>query len=96
MSAKPRVVKDYDKLDDNVKEMIKLHYPYGFEENLVSFVNAEKNKVSALPFETDDRYYLVRMTLDEAQDIIEEDDDFDDDGNLTDEAKEEYEEKHEE
>jgi hypothetical protein len=96
MSAKPRVVKDYDKLDDNVMEMIKLHYPYGFEENLVSFVNAEKNKVSALPFETDDKYYLVRMTLDEAQDIIEEDDDFDDDGNLTDEAKEEYEEKHEE
>ena len=96
MSAKPRVVKDYDKLDDNVKEMIKLHYPYGFEENLVSFVNANGNKVSALPFETDDKYYLVRMTLDQAQDIIEEDDDFDDDGNLTDEAKEEYEEKHEE
>jgi hypothetical protein len=95
MSAKPRVVKDYDKLDESVKEMIKLNYPYGFEENLVSFVNAEGKKVSALPFETDDRYYLVRMTIDEAMSIIEDDDDYDDDGNLTDEAKEEYEEKYE-
>lgn len=91
--SKPRVVKDYDKLDTDVKEMIKLHYPYGFEENLVSFVNAEGKKVSALPFETEDRYYLVRMTVAEAQSIIEDDDDYDEDGNLTDEAREEYEDK---
>ncbi len=95
MSTKPRVVKDYDKLDDSVKEMIKLNYPYGFEDNLVSFMNAEGKKVSALPFETDDQYYLVRMTIEEAVAIIEDDDDYDDDGNLTDEAREEYEEKHE-
>lgn len=94
MKSKPRVVKDYDKLDASVKEMIKLNYPFGFEENLVSFMNAEGKKVSALPFETDDKYYLVRMTVAEAQSIIEDDDDYDDDGNLTDEAKEEYEEKY--
>jgi hypothetical protein len=92
--SKPRVVKDYAKLDDEVKEMIKLNYPYGFEDNLVSFVNAEGNKVSALPFETDDRYYLVRMTVSQAQSIIEDDDDYDEDGNLTDEAREEYEDKY--
>ncbi len=91
--SKPRVVKDYDKLDSNVREMIKLHYPYGFEENLITFVNAEGKKVSALPFETEDRYYLVRMTVAEAQSIIEDDEDYDDDGNLTDEAREEYAEK---
>ena len=93
-NGKPRIVKDYDKLDDSVKEMIKLHYPFGFEDNLVSFTNAEGKKVSALPFETDDRYYLVRMTVAEAQSIIEDDDDYDEDGNLTDEAREEYEEKY--
>lgn len=94
MENKPRVVKDYDKLDDSVKEMIKLNYPYGFEDHLVSFVNAEGRKVSALPFETEERYFLVRMTEEEAMSIIEDDDDYDDDGNLTDEAREEYEEKH--
>lgn len=94
MENKPRVVKDYDKLDDSFKEMIKLNYPYGFEDHLVSFVNAEGRKVSALPFETEERYFLVRMTEEEAMSIIEDDDDYDDDGNLTDEAREEYEEKY--
>ena len=60
----------------------------------MSFVNAEGRKVSALPFETEERYFLVRMTEEEAMSIIEDDDDYDDDGNLTDEAREEYEEKY--
>ena len=40
--------------------------------------------VSALPYETDDFHYLVRMTLAEAYDIIENDEDFGDDGILRD------------
>lgn len=96
MTTKPRIVKDYDKLDQAIQEMIKLNYPYGFEDNLIQFTNAEGKYVSALPFETEDRYYLVRMTVAQAQEIIEEDDDYDDDGNLTDEAREEYEDKFDE
>lgn len=94
MTTKPRIVKDYNKLDVAVKEQIKLEYPYGFEDNLINFNNAEGKRVSALPFETEDRYYLVRMTVAQAQEIIEDDDDYDDDGNLTDDAREEYEERH--
>ena len=93
MISKPRVIKDFDKLDIAIQEQIKLEYPYGFEDSLISFTNREGKKVSALPFETEEKYYLVRMTTAEAQQIIEEDDDYDDDGNLTDEAKEEYEDK---
>ncbi|MFM1877032.1 MAG: hypothetical protein RL266_2769 [Bacteroidota bacterium] len=92
-TGKPRVVKDYDKLDVSIQEQIKLEYPFGFEENLVTFTNAEGKRVSALPFETADRYYLVRMTVAEAQAIIEDDDDYDEDGNLTDEAREEIEDR---
>lgn len=91
---KPRIVKDYEKLDSSTQEMIKLAHPYGFEDHLVSFTNSEGRKVSALPFETDEKYYLVRMTIAEAQIIIEEDLDYDEDGNLTIEAKEEYKEKY--
>jgi hypothetical protein len=87
------VVKDYEKLDEPIQEMIKLNYPFGFEDHLVSFTNKEGRRVSALPFETEEKYYLVRMTIEEAQQIIEEDDDYDDDGNLTDEAREEYEDR---
>lgn len=92
--SKPRVVKDYEKLDPSVQEQIKLEYPEGFEDNLISFTNKEGKKVSALPFEAEDKYYLVRMTILEAQQLIEDDDDYDDNGVLKDDIKEEYEEKH--
>ena len=92
-NTKPRVVKDYVKLDTRVQEQIKLEYPYGFEDNLVSFTNKEGKRESALPFEASDKYYLVRMTISEAQQIIEEDDDYDD-GQLRNEIKEEFEDKH--
>lgn len=91
---KPRVVKDYDKVDDSVLEQIKLKYPYGFEKALISFKNQKGEFVSALPFETDDRYYLIRMTRKEAQQIIEDDDDYGDDGILKDDVREEYEDKY--
>ena len=93
---KPRVVKDYEKLDQVIQEQIKLNYPNGFRDNLIQFYNKEGKLVSALPFETDEKYYLVRMTITEAQQIIEDDDDYDDDGTLKEEVKEEYEDKYEE
>lgn len=90
--SKPRVVKDYDKLEESVQQQIKLHYPKGFEDHLVKFQNKEGHTVSALPFETDDKYYLIRMTILEAQEIIEDDEDYDDDGFLREDVREEYEE----
>ena len=93
-SSKPRVVKDYDKLDEAVVEQIKLAYPLGFRNHLVTFKNAQGDTVSALPFETDDRYFLVRMTVKQAVRIIEEDDDYDDDGNLKPKVKRAYAAKH--
>lgn len=93
---KPKIVKDYEKLDLAIQEQIKLNYPSGFKNNLIQFYNKDGKLVSALPFETDDKYYLVRMTVTEAQQIIEDDDDYDDDGVLKDSVKEEYEDKYEE
>lgn len=92
-TSKPRVVKDYEKLETEIKEQIKLAFPQGFSGHLVSYTNKDGKKVSALPFETDDKHYLVRMTAQEARVIIEEDDDFDDEGNLKESVKEDYKEK---
>ena len=94
MNSKPRVIKDFEKLDDKIQEQIKLTYPNGFSEFLVSYTNKEGLRKTALPFETDDYIYLVRMTEDEAVAIIDEDEDFDDDGTLKVDIKEEYEEKY--
>lgn len=94
VNAKPRVLKAFEALDQSIQEQIKLAYPEGFEDYLIRFTNKEGIYQSGLPFETEDKYYLVKMTRDEAQELIAEDDDYDDDGNLKDDVREEYEEKH--
>jgi hypothetical protein len=95
MSAqKPRLIKDFEKLDTDIQEQIKLQYPEGFYSHLISFTNRDGNKVSALPFETEDMYFLVRMTIQQALDIIEEDDDYDEDGMLRDDIKLDFEDKY--
>ncbi|MDP5121052.1 MAG: hypothetical protein NWQ46_05625 [Spirosomaceae bacterium] len=92
--GKPRVIKDYDKLEIKIQEQIKLAYPYGFSEDLIRYTDKSGKYVSALPFETDERYYLVRMTYEEALVLVEDDEDYDDDGNLKEGVKDDYEEKY--
>lgn len=91
---KQKVTQEYEKLSEDIQEQIKLVYPSGFSDHLISYVNKDGKKVSALRFETDEKIYLIRMTLEQAIDIIESDADYDEDGELIDEVKEEYEEKH--
>ena len=82
---KKRLVKDYDALSEEIIHLVKNKYPSGYADHLVSYTNKEGKKVSALPFETEDTYYLIRMTVLEAKRIVKEDDDFDDDGQLKEE-----------
>ena len=91
---KPRVLKDFEKLETEIQEQIKLSYPSGFYQHLVSYVDREGQKRMALPYETEDKYYLVRMSIQEAKNLIEDDDDYDDDGMLRDEIQESYADKH--
>lgn len=88
---KPRIAKDYDKLSPEILNQIKLEYPFGFEDYLITYKDAKGNKISALPFEADEVYYLVKMTKQEAQRIIEEDEDYDDEGNLREDFAEDIE-----
>lgn len=92
--SKPRIVKDYDKLSDQVKEQIKLVYPAGFEQHLISYTNKDGERKLALPFETDEVYYLVRMSIQKAQDIVTFDDDYDEDGYLKSDIRESYQDKY--
>jgi len=82
--SKPRIVKDYDKLPEDIINRVKLQYPDGFVDHLISYTNKEGKKVSALPFDTDEVYYLIRMTASEARQIIEDDEDYDEYGVLRD------------
>ena len=91
---KPRIIKDYNKLDKALQEQIKLVYADGFADNLIHFFDKNGMKITALPFETEDMYYMLRMTENEAVQIVDEDDDFDDDGFLKSEVKQDYEDKY--
>ena len=91
---KPRIIKDYNKLDKALQEQIKLVYADGFADRLIHFFDKDGIKVSALPFETESMYYMLRMTKNEAIRIIDEDDDFDNDGLLKSEVKQDYEDKY--
>lgn len=92
--SKPRVIKHYDKLDDDILEQIKLAYPGGFEKNLIRFTDVNGSLTSALPFETEEKYYLIRMTKSQANAIIADDDDYDEDGNLIDKVRLKLEDKY--
>jgi len=91
---KLRVIQNYEKLSDEIKEQIKLVYPEGYSQHLIEFKNAKGDTVSALRFETFDKIYMVRMSIEKAEQIIKDDSDYDDDGNLKNEIKEKYEEEH--
>lgn len=84
MTTKKRVIKDYELLSEEIKTRIKMSYPRGFAQNLVNYTDRNGKRVSALPFDTEEVYYLVRMTIREAVQIIEEDDDYDSEGVLRD------------
>lgn len=82
--SKKRIVKDYENLPEEIVSRVKMEYPHGFADHLVSFTNKDGVRVSALPFDTEETYYLIRMTMKEARQIVNEDEDYDNEGNLRD------------
>ena len=93
---KPRIIKDFEKLDPAVQALIRETYPSGYGSALITITNKDGLLISALPFETDDKYYLVKMPVRESKFVDEED--FEEDvfvketvkPDLDDEFKEEF------
>jgi hypothetical protein len=89
-SSKPKIIKDYNKLSDELKNQIKLVYPQGYSQHLIDFVNNTGYRISALPFETDDKMYLIKMSTKKAIQIVENDPDFDNHSRLLDNVMQKY------
>ena len=94
--SKLRVTQEYSKLSQEIQEQVKLVYPLGFVDHLITYTNKDGQVLSALRFETDEKIYLIRMTSKQALAIIDDDPDYDDDGSLNDDVKEDYEDRHSE
>ena len=91
---KPKVIQNYEKLSREIQEQIKLYYLEGFSEHLIEFTNPKGELVSALPFETEEKIYMVRMSVRKAMELVDQDSDYDDDGVLLSSRRERYEEKY--
>jgi hypothetical protein len=77
--SKPKIVKDFDKLSKEIQAQIKAEYPNGFSNKLISYTTPKGEKVMALPFDSDEFSYLVRVTVLDTRNIVRDDDDLDDD-----------------
>jgi hypothetical protein len=58
---KPKVIKDFEKLTEEMQNAVNEFYPDGFYDHLVKFADRDGKYVHALPFETEDRYYLLKL-----------------------------------
>ena len=82
VAGKKRIIKNYTQLPEEIILLVKEKYPEGYEDNLITFQMPDGNLASALPLETDEVYYLIKMPKDS---LPAEDDDPDGSEPTTDE-----------
>ena len=58
---KKRVIKDYKNLPEEIREAIRDKYPQDYTSDVITFFDKDKHLVSALPYETDQISYLIKM-----------------------------------
>jgi hypothetical protein len=58
---KNRVIKDFRNLPKEIREKIREKYPSGYINDLITFTDKNKHIISALPYETEDTSYLIKM-----------------------------------
>lgn len=92
---KKRVIVDYKNITTDLLEMLTTKYPYGFDDFVVKFKNAKGETVSAVPLETEDTKFLVKVSVElerrveaflDDEDQTEEDDSTGDDSEFPDNA----------
>lgn len=70
MKTKPRVIKDLESVDPSIIKDIISKYPMGFAKHLVTFTDLKGKKVMALPYENDEKCYMLKITKDRARAIM--------------------------
>ncbi len=58
---KKKVFKDYKSLPAEIRAAIREKYPQGYVEDVITFFNKDKQLISALPYETEEISYLIKM-----------------------------------
>lgn len=70
--AKKRIIKSYEQLSEEMVEKLKEKYPDGFEDRTITFTNPRGEIEVAVPFETEEVYYLIKLPRSNAAEEEEE------------------------
>ncbi|MDN5204164.1 hypothetical protein QQ008_22415 [Fulvivirgaceae bacterium BMA10] len=65
--TKKTIIEKFDQLPKEIVLKLIEEYPCGFADNLIRCEDENGKRISALPFETEEEYYLIRMSTSEAQ-----------------------------
>jgi hypothetical protein len=60
---KKRFLKDFDKLDAELKQQVEEAFPNGYSQHLESFTTPKGERIQALRFETEDTIYMIKMAV---------------------------------
>lgn len=59
--GKKRIIKSYEQLSEELVNKLKEKYPDGYEDRTITFTNPRGEIEVAIPFETEDIYYLIKL-----------------------------------
>ena len=59
--SKKKVIKSLDSLSEDLKDLMKVQYPTGYENSITRINNAKKEPIFVFPLETDEATYLVKL-----------------------------------
>jgi len=59
---KKRVIVDYKNITQDLLQLLSDEYPDGFDGETIYFTNAKGERVEAVPLETEDTKYLVKIS----------------------------------
>ncbi len=68
---KKRIIVDYKTLPHEILEKLAITFPDGFDGNVIKFKNAKGDTISAVPIETEDAYYMVKVSV-QLQQMVED------------------------
>ncbi|MDA0195826.1 MAG: hypothetical protein O2887_05590 [Bacteroidetes bacterium] len=79
---KQRIIKSYEKLDNELIKQFEDTYPDGYNDKVLRITNSKNENFFVAPLETENAIYLVKVKLAKAAKIKEEkEDDFEDSDN---------------
>lgn len=73
---KKRIIKSYEKLTPDLQDLLNEIYPYGYSNQLIRLTNSQGENYFAVPLETDDTVYMVKVHIDKVKKQKNADDEF--------------------